>query len=60
MLFLSQKIRTFKEKKGDFLAIDKENVVQLQQKPIAIFKEVFITLATSIHTISTFSIYSIQ
>ena len=34
--FSASKMRTFKEKKGHFLAIYKENVARLRQKPIII------------------------
>ena len=35
-LFLPQKIRTSKEKKGDFLAISKENLARFRQNHIVI------------------------
>ena len=35
-LSLLQKLRTFKEKKGDFLVISKANLARLQQKSIII------------------------
>ena len=35
-LFLPQKFRISNEKKGDFLAISKENLARLRQKPILI------------------------